>query len=206
MKTKDHLALGRFLLAQCGCGELTRHRRAFLLGCVEPDYDPATYLRGMTARRNLRGHNAENALPYASKCLAELPAKGLRTARDYFLLGTLLHYAADAFTGPHNDFGEKDLLRHAAYERELHGLFPGELRSAAGLRRAAPSSLSGFLTVSHEAYAAAPHGMTTDCRYILDVCERLLEGSLRFAVPAEEAEFHWKESRARAGAGSRGPV
>ena len=46
MQTKDHLALGLGLLAGTQDEGLEKHKRAFLFGCVEPDFNPLTYLRG----------------------------------------------------------------------------------------------------------------------------------------------------------------
>ena len=43
MKTADHLLLGQYLVERCGTPHLRCHRRAFLLGCVEPDYNVFSY-------------------------------------------------------------------------------------------------------------------------------------------------------------------
>ena len=45
MRTADHLLLGQYLLAHYAAPALQRHRRAFLLGCVEPDGNVFSYLR-----------------------------------------------------------------------------------------------------------------------------------------------------------------
>ena len=207
MKTTDHLALGHFLLDSVGSSELLKHRRAFLLGCVEPDYNKATYLRGMKACQKFRGHNAENSFAHVSKCAAELQTDGLRTPWDYFTLGTMLHYVADAFTWPHNAFWKNGLVQHAAYEMRLHSIFSEELlRRSAGTVSAEPRSLIAFFAGSHQAYSAAPHRMETDCRYIIDVCERLLRGSLCCAVPRQENEPRWREAVSYAGSYSHGLV
>ena len=42
MKKKDHLLLGRFLLAQKAAPSGSMARRLFLFGCVEPDINPFT--------------------------------------------------------------------------------------------------------------------------------------------------------------------
>lgn len=192
--------MGYFLLDFAGSGELLKHRRAFLAGCVEPDCNVATYLRGVKACRKFRGHNAENSLAHLSKCMAELQMDGPRTSWDYFMLGTVLHYAADAFTWPHNAFWEKGLALHVAYEAKLHSVFSDELlKRAAEPDRAEPRSLLGFFAGSHRAYSAAPREMGTDCRYIISVCEGLLLGSLRCAAPAFEAGRYRKEAISYAG-------
>ena len=49
MKTDSHLLLGQFLLRRWG-SPAPGKRAAFLWGCVEPDYNYATYLRGFLHR------------------------------------------------------------------------------------------------------------------------------------------------------------
>lgn len=46
MQTKTHLALGHYLLSVEKDAGLHRHSGFFLLACMEPDYNLATYLRG----------------------------------------------------------------------------------------------------------------------------------------------------------------
>lgn len=50
MQIKTHLALGHRLLDWAPDAGLHRYSELFLLGCMEPDYNLATYLRG------LKGH------------------------------------------------------------------------------------------------------------------------------------------------------
>ena len=98
MKTADHLLLGQYLVERCGTPHLRCHRRAFLLGCVEPDYNVFSYLRGMRYYEKFRGHNAENSSAFLSHCFTDFEGHTLHSAWDYFRLGTMIHYAADAFT------------------------------------------------------------------------------------------------------------
>ena len=185
MQTRDHLALGHFLLNRAESAELQKHRRAFLLGCIEPDLNLTTYLRGLRTCRNLRGHNAENSARHVENRMAALRSRGLRTPWDYFALGTMLHYVADAFTLPHNAFGDRDLVRHAVYETELHPVFSGALlRERDPAERTEPRLLPALFAARRRDYGAAPRRMETDCRYIIGVCEQVLRGSLRCAAPA----------------------
>lgn len=66
MKTIDHLRLEQYLIAHCGTPRLRCHCLAFLLGCVEPDYNMFSYLRGMRSFERFRGHNAENSFAFLS--------------------------------------------------------------------------------------------------------------------------------------------
>lgn len=139
MRTIDHLLLGRYLLARSASPALHRHCHAFLLGCVEPDYNVLSYLRGIRHGEKLRGHNAENSSAFLARCMADFEENGLSSTWDYFRLGTMLHYAADAFTAPHNRFyGEP-----AGAPRLRSGAAP-EVCGDAGERAARPAFLSGI--------------------------------------------------------------
>ena len=50
MKKKDHLQIGKLLLAQKDAKLSGIQRLAFLFGCVEPDINPFTYARGSPVR------------------------------------------------------------------------------------------------------------------------------------------------------------
>ena len=151
MKTADHLLLGQYLVERCGTPHLRCHRRAFLLGCVEPDYNVFSYLRGMRYYEKFRGHNAE----------------------------TMIHYAADAFTAPHNNFWTGTLSEHCAYEAALHQKFERMLATAH------PEQIPYWeYALLHRSYCREAHGMETDFQYILTACLSLLKKySLQIAEP-----------------------
>ena len=178
MRTTDHLLLGQYLLSQSASPMLHRHRHAFLLGCVEPDCNVLSYLRGMRRGEKLHGHNAENSSAFLKRCMADFDRNGISTAWDYFRLGTLLHYAADAFTAPHNRFWTGSLLEHRAYEAALHRRFAAMLESAR-LDRLVYREYAPL----HEDYCAETPGMETDFRYILTDCASFLE---KYLLPAEK--------------------
>lgn len=189
MKTKDHLALGRYLLQQTDSAALHQYSRAFLLGCVEPDYNMATYLRGFFCGKHFRGHNAENSFAFIARRLNAFAQRGFGGPVDCFTLGALLHYAADAFTWPHNGFSSGDLLFHATYEIKLHGLFKEALsKAAAGAPASAPASPVAYFENAHREYCKASRKMETDCRYIINACTALLFGCLRYAKRNEREE------------------
>ena len=174
MKKKDHLLLGRFLLAQKAAPSGSMARRLFLFGCVEPDINPFTYMRGSVRHQFLQGHNAENARKHFQNLLERLSRSGVHSPWQWFALGTLIHYAADSFTFPHNSRFPGSLADHVAYEMQLHALFPQYLHAMAGKR--------GFCathTLSVEAlrrtYLHQAGSAVTDCRYILAASEWLFQ-------------------------------
>lgn len=72
MQTKTHLALGHYLLNQEPDHGLHRHSGLFLIGCMEPDYNLATYQRGLRKHGVFHGHNAENSFTYVPAAWARL--------------------------------------------------------------------------------------------------------------------------------------
>lgn len=179
MKTADHLLLGQYLVERCGTPHLRCHRRAFLLGCVEPDYNVFSYLRGMRYYEKFRGHNAENSSAFLSHCFTDFEGHTLHSAWDYFRLGTMIHYAADAFTAPHNNFWTGTLSEHCAYEAALHQKFERMLATAH------PEQIPYWeYALLHRSYCREAHGMETDFQYILTACLSLLKKySLQIAEP-----------------------
>lgn len=61
METKDHKAVGIFLINQIMEKVERPLQWAFLWGCVEPDFNVFTYLKGSMYGEKFRGHNYENA-------------------------------------------------------------------------------------------------------------------------------------------------
>lgn len=182
MRTEDHLALGCYLLSQENVPQLRQHCIAFLIGCIEPDYNLLSYLRGILHHRKFRGHNAENSFAFLTRCRSYFEQHKASSAWDFFRLGAMLHYAADAFTWPHNNFWPGSLLEHVRYETALHAVFTEFLRSqpAGGIASIDEEAL-------HEAYADAAHGEEADCRFIFAACSSLFRRGLGLA-PAENAQ------------------
>lgn len=190
MQTKDHLALGHFLVTNTGHPGLTKHQRAFLLGCVEPDCNKITYMRGISRFKNLRGHNAQNSCMYIMKCFRQIQMNGICGASDYFVLGTVLHYVADAFTWPHNAFWVNSLREHMTYESKLHREFLRALEADRGMRGAAGALPLYSYRCLHRKYTDEFHSPKTDCRYIISACKLLLGECLQYAYSTTEERIY----------------
>ena len=75
MRGKSHISLGQYLLEQY-LPDLPRHyRKAFLFGCIQPDRNPATYLKGSFRFQWLRGHNYPNASRFMHRIAGRLENK-----------------------------------------------------------------------------------------------------------------------------------
>lgn len=123
MRAKSHRLLGQFL-AQRYLGHIPKSCvRAFLAGCTQPDKNPTTYLKGSLRSRWLHGHDYANASRYMRRIVLRLNRKHCWNPLDYYTLGKLIHYTADAFTAAHGEHFVGDLFDHRRYECQLHHYF-----------------------------------------------------------------------------------
>lgn len=160
MLTKDHALLGRWLLERCGAAPDPLCRKLFLLGCVEPDWNPLTYLRGSLRHQFLHGHNAENAAKHLARLTQRLTRSGVQTPLQWFRFGTAIHYLADRLTFAHNPCFHGTLREHELYETLLHGVFLEHLSAPEPVDRS-PEPFG------HAQYLREQRSYQTDCRYIL---------------------------------------
>ena len=165
MKSKSHLMLGKYIAN--GLGELTSMQRcAFIAGCVEPDYNYITYLRGSLSKRMLAGHSFENAGEHIKKIINRLQSRNGLNCRDYFRLGTLLHYVVDAFTYAHNSDFPGSLPDHRDYEKQLKESFHKFLERRQAKLVYSKKPLYDALRDAHEKYLLQPASPLKDMRYV----------------------------------------
>lgn len=120
MKGIDHKCLGIQVADQFPEHTTRLERKLFVLGCVQPDWNVFTYLRGSMRTRKIRGHHYPNIRNVVEKYMVRLSGKARFRKCDYYRLGKLFHYAADAFTFPHNEEFQGNIHEHMAYEQKFH--------------------------------------------------------------------------------------
>lgn len=170
MRGKSHQYLGEFLIDKYLPDISPRHRRAFLLGCVEPDRNPLTYLKGSFRCQWLRGHNYRNARRFMHILSRRLERKAHWSALDYYALGKLIHYTADAFTYAHNETFPPDLSLHREYEDALQEAFLRYLRSEPRIDLKASRSVIEAISAYHADYRAQEPALQRDMRFALNAC------------------------------------
>ncbi len=170
MRGKSHICLGKYLLRQYLPELPAACSRAFLLGCIEPDRNPATYLKGSLHAQWLRGHNYRNACRFMRRIASRLEKKEARNLYDYYTLGKLIHYTADAFTYAHNDTFPEDLSGHLAYETALQNYFLDYLRQNPQVRVRPAHSIMEGITSYHREYRSREPNIRWDSHYALHAC------------------------------------
>jgi len=170
MRGKSHLSLGYYLLERYMPQLPDRYRRAFLLGCIEPDRNPATYLKGSIRFQWLRGHNYLNARRFMARISHRLEQKDRLNLVDYYTLGKLIHYTADAFTAAHNDFFPEKLSDHREYEVQLQDYFLDHIQKMPEENVRLFRTIMEGINSYHREYASEASDIHRDCRFALLAC------------------------------------
>ena len=170
MRGKSHCQLGSFLAATYFPHIPAVYRRAFLLGCIEPDRNFATYFKGSIRAQWLRGHNFENAKRYMARIARRLENKPRWNALDYYTAGKLIHYTTDAFTYAHNSSFPVSLQEHKKYEDALQVYFLRFLQGRGTPEKLPAHSVMDTISKHHEDYLARTPDIDRDSRYAFSVC------------------------------------
>ncbi len=170
MRGKSHRCLGNYLIRNY-MPELSQLRRkAFLIGCIEPDRNPTTYLKGSVRHQWLRGHNFLNAQRYMNRIARRLERREYLTLLDYYTLGKLIHYTTDAFTYAHNDMFTTDLNDHREYEISLQEHFLDYMAQDPSVDPKIARTIMEAISSYHRQYQALPRDIHTDTRFALTAC------------------------------------
>ncbi len=184
MKQESHRLLGHFLLDQLQQQPKRRHCRAFLIGCVEPDRNPLSYLKGSIRSRWFYGHNYQNADRWIERHINCLNRKTRWNLWNYYCMGKLIHYTSDAFTYVHNNCFTESIAAHREYENRLQEQFFFCLESSRERHIAFHRDVNDFFRSAHAHYLQNVANVHQDCQYILDMTCWLFRQLLPETTPA----------------------
>lgn len=183
MLSKDHRLLGEFLASKMIKNTSTLATHLFVTGCVFPDHNPLTYLYGLYLGHPLKAHFLFLSYPKIMHLCNKLESRETLYIWDYYTLGALLHYVADAFTYPHNEHYTGTMLEHAQYEHiDLHQIFEPYLTADFSIGMYDQNDMkpigSTFVEL-HDSYMENAPTTLNDAEYICKactmVCARVLE-------------------------------
>lgn len=174
MRGKSHHQLGRYLADTYMSTLPKRYIRAFLIGCVEPDRNPTTYLKGSLRQQWLRGHNWNNAQNYMQRVSRRLESRRKLRLTDYYTLGKLIHYTVDAFTSAHNRYFSENLQDHRQYEEALQNYFIRYLAQCPDIWTDAAKPVMDTIRSYHLDYIHRPVSIHTDTRFAIIVCSMVV--------------------------------
>lgn len=181
MQKRTHALLARTLLRSETGFSAKRFEMAFLFGSFSPDVNPFSYLKGSLHYHKLRGHNYTNSRAYINTKILKLQGRRRWSIWQYYTLGKLTHYLADAYTYPHNEDYPNTMLAHHNYETDLRQFMRGYLAHRTIQRQQARRDLIAALEELHEQYMETRASMYRDASYILKATGLLL-ASCRPAV------------------------
>ena len=169
MRGKSHRQLGAYLARTYFPNIRPSCRTAFLIGCIEPDRNPATYLKGSIRAQWLRGHNYENARFFMERIAHRLENKSHWSWVDYYTAGKLIHYTMDAFTYAHNAEFPTQLQRHREYEAALQDYFLSFLKNHKPESSPQGASIMETISLQHRNYLRREPDILRDSRYAFAV-------------------------------------
>ncbi len=171
MKTETHLDLALKICKE-QLNKVPFYKRVlFGLGCVLPDFDPFSYLKGFRTNPFF-GHNWENAKGYIGRSAQNIGNKGVGLR-----LGILVHYICDAFTFAHNEGFDGDLHRHTLYEKRLHDLVTKD--GSHNFQSNFCDDPAEFIEKRHREYKATEQSLKTDADFILSVSSAVVNFCLQ---------------------------
>ena len=170
MRGKSHRCLGEYLAEHYLQGVSPAYIKAFQLGCIEPDRNPMTYLKGSIRCQWLRGHNYRNARRFMRQISRRLEKKETLNLYDFYTLGKLIHYTADAFTYAHNDTFPTQLSDHREYESQLQEHFPRYKQEDPQVDTMVAHTIMEAIYSYHREYEELEADIHTDARFALTAC------------------------------------
>lgn len=185
MQKRSHKLLASSLLASVEGFQARRFELAFLFGSFQPDCNPLTYLKGSLRAYKFRGHNYSNSRLYIERRIRRLQARQRRwTMWQYYTLGKLTHYLADAFTYPHNEHYPDPLLCHHQYETDLRTYLQEYLAERTVRRKQFRADVVDAITQLHRYYEQDAADQRMDVQFILEATSLLMAGCLPGAALA----------------------
>jgi len=176
MKKRSHTLLASSLLRSEHGFAAKRYEWAFLFGSFQPDCNPLTYLKGSLEAYKFRGHNYSNSRRYILSRITALQKRKRWTVWQYYTLGKLTHYLADAFTYPHNENYPESLVAHRQYEADLREYLANYLEQRTMRRVKFQEDVTTAIQELHDQYMEDLANMRRDVRYILEATALLMAG------------------------------
>ena len=194
MKSYDHKYLAEYLSRTILDSHSYLQTRLFIHGCVFPDHNPIGYLQGLFIGHPMKIHFTTYSIPKLQRLLAKLEEKETLSLWDFYRLGVLTHYLADAFTYPHNETFTDSMLAHAKYEsNDLHTALTGLLSEYHCGDAPLPENdlhkgrdLWYTFCSLHETYEQTTPTAQTDASYIGPLCLRACR-EFAYRIPADTA-------------------
>lgn len=169
MRRESHRILGEVISEELLDTSSPLECAAFRLGCIEPDYNYLTYIKGSIRGQAFHGHNYTNSRNYIRRLSGRLERAAYHGILYHYRLGKLTHYILDAFTYVHNDIFTGTIAEHIHYEHAMSPLFEKLLRQGYQERIQMKENIAKTIDALHELYLEKRREMRDDCTYSLSM-------------------------------------
>lgn len=174
MQKRSHKLLAKTLLAQHGGFGSQYRDLAFLFGSFQPDCNPLSYLKGSLRGRRFHGHDFSNSRRFIYCRIHRLQRRKCWHIWQYYTLGKLTHYLADAFTYAHSQQFPSHPHLHHQYESQLRHHLTAYLANYAIRQNTQCRNIPCTLDRLHRKYLLSSATPLTDVQYILQAAELLM--------------------------------
>ena len=182
MEIKSHMLLSKYLLNQIP--ESAIYRKIFIWGCIEPDLNMFSYLKGSSKYQKFKGHNYNSSSNYTIHVLEKLQGKSQWSLWDYYRLGKLMHYLSDAFTYPHNGNFTGNLWEHRVYEARLHSCFAAYLKQCSKETvKNYTEDVREYIGKFHRQYMRTSGDVNNDAKFITQATSRVMQALMHSLSP-----------------------
>ena len=169
MRRKSHILLGKYIIEHYMENTGALHRKLFLFGCIQPDGNPFTYLKGSLRSRWFHGHHYHNAERFMQRISIRLEKRRRLNLFDSYTFGKLIHYTADAFTYAHNDAFSGNLFCHRDYEKKLQDYFLAYLHQNPKPIISPSFSVMETIRMYHQEYCTRSQCILTDSVFAFQI-------------------------------------
>lgn len=176
MQKRSHKLLAATVLKSEDGFRTKRYEWAFLFGSFEPDCNPLSYLKGSFRAQKFAGHNYTNSQRFIERKICRLQKKQHWNIWQYYTLGKMTHYLADAFTFPHNPTYTDTMLAHHQYETDLRAYLESYLKDRTLRCKSFREDVVGPLKQLHDFYLHSSADQHMDVEYILEAVSLLMAG------------------------------
>lgn len=190
---KSHVLLAGYLLNDIPVCHSAVDQKAFVLGGIEPDFNMFSYLKGSIKCQKLRGHNYNSSRDYTLHVMKKLQSRKKWCLLDYYRLGKLMHYLADAFTCTHNESFTGTLWEHRIYEAHLHPHLAACLHQCG--KKSETENLKdvgAFIAELHGQYAGLPGSFHNDAKFILQATSQVIKALVSMGY--EKGNEHYENT------------
>jgi 6-pyruvoyl-tetrahydropterin synthase len=179
LRKKAHICLAGYIVESLDDTYLNDHRRAFQIGNILPDVKPSFLYKR---------HEFYGTFEEIKERIWQLTSEDLSMNERVYCrrLGEVIHYVADYFTTPHNNFFTGGFKEHCRYEKQLNVSLKQYIESDQAKQDndqiqnlTSAQAVISFIERMHAQYEQVKKNIELECHYIVALCCQVAGAMLR---------------------------